>query len=100
MYQLQGTAKKEYIEISGAAEVHGFDLKTKNCIVKISGSGKVETNVSDTLGVTISGIGTVVYQGKPVIAHKVINGLGKVKRGLMSRKRSRKPEENKQKNFR
>lgn len=79
IYQLHGKAKKEFIEISGAAEVHGFDLKTKKCIVKISGSGKVETNVTDTLGVTISGIGTVVYQGKPVIAHKVINGLGKVK---------------------
>jgi hypothetical protein len=79
IYQLLGTAKKEYIEISGAAEVHGFDLKTKNCIVKISGAGTVETSVSDTLSVTISGIGNVVYQGKPVIAHKQINGLGKVK---------------------
>jgi len=77
-YNLAGKAKKEYIEISGAAEVHGFDLKTKNCIVKISGSGKVETSVSDTLGVTISGIGAVVYKGKPVIAHKQISGLGKI----------------------
>ena len=77
-YNLLGKAKKEFVEISGAAEVHGFDLKTKNCIVKISGSGKVETSVSDTLGVTISGIGNVVYKGKPVIAHKQISGLGKV----------------------
>jgi hypothetical protein len=77
-YSLLGKAKKEYVEISGAAEVHGFDLKTKNCIVKISGSGKVETSVSDTLSVTISGVGNVAYKGKPVIAHKQINGLGKV----------------------
>ena len=77
-YTLLGSAEKEYIEISGAAEVHGFDLQTSSCRVKISGSGKVETSVSDTLDVTIAGIGNVVYKGKPEVINKKISGLGKV----------------------
>ena len=77
-YTLAGTAVKEFVEISGAGEVHGFDLKTPSCLVKISGSGKVETSVSKELDVTISGIGNVVYIGKPSVINKKISGFGKV----------------------
>ena len=77
-YTLAGKVVKEFVEISGAGEVHGFDLQTPSCLVKIAGSGKVETSVSKELDVTISGVGNVVYIGKPSVINKKISGFGKV----------------------
>ncbi len=65
------------IKISGLGEVDASGLKAKQAKLAISGSGKVELDVSDKLDVVISGTGIVSYSGSPSLTQR-ISGFGKV----------------------
>lgn len=56
-------------------------LQTKNCTVLLEGEGDCEVNVSDTLQVTITGVGNVIYYGTPKVIKSSITGAGKLIQG-------------------
>ncbi len=72
-----GRATNQTIEISGAGNYDGAELQSRHATVNSSGAGAVVVQVSDTLDVTIGGIGSVQYIGDPTITQE-IDGLGTV----------------------
>ncbi|HOF95145.1 MAG TPA: DUF2807 domain-containing protein, partial [Clostridia bacterium] len=74
---LYGEVETLNIKISGFGEVNASELKAKEAVLKIAGSGKADLDVSDKLDVEISGSGFVDYSGSPSITER-ISGFGKV----------------------
>lgn len=81
----QGTASAELsgavdtldVEMSGAGHVSAVDLVAKTARVKLSGTGSVDVNATDTLSATVSGVGSVRYKGSPKVDRN-ISGVGKI----------------------
>jgi hypothetical protein len=65
------------LEISGAAEIHAFNLESKRAKISVSGAGDVEINASESLSVDISGAGQVDYKGNPEIKEN-LSGVGEL----------------------
>lgn len=63
---------------SGASEVLASSLRAKSARVELSGAGRVEVNASDDLDVEVSGVGQVLYVGKPKSVRKKVSGVGMV----------------------
>ena len=53
------------LHISGSGSVQNSDLETADTDIHISGSGKASVNATRSLGVNISGSGSVFYRGQP-----------------------------------
>ena len=68
---LTGTAEHAEMIVSGSGKVRAYPLATYNNTVTISGSGSVETDVSNVLDVSITGSGKVYYSGRPVVYHSI-----------------------------
>jgi hypothetical protein len=64
--------------MSGASKLNADDLQVRTAQISISGAGKAEVAVSDSLKVAISGAGKVTYRGNPTI-EKQISGAGTVR---------------------
>jgi hypothetical protein len=75
--RLSGQAQSLRTETSGSGDTHTFDLIVQDGDVKISGSGNVEINASQTLDVRISGSGDVYYKNNPAMDVD-ISGSGNV----------------------
>ena len=75
--ELHGIADEVELDLSGAAEVHAFNLESKRAAIGVSGAGDVEINASEKLAVDISGAGEVQYMGDPEIK-KDISGVGEI----------------------
>lgn len=75
--ELAGSTGASTMKISGSGDIAAFDLNTRTCEVKISGSGDSSINVSESLDVAIAGSGDVYYKGRPSVRSKV-SGSGEV----------------------
>ncbi len=75
--QLSGQAESQTVEISGAGNYNGENLQSATASVEVAGVGKATVWVTETLDVTISGVGGVNYYGEPEVT-KSGDGLGKV----------------------
>jgi hypothetical protein len=75
--ELEGTADKLRINISGNGSVDAENLKTSAATVNISGKGKALLDVSDSLDMNISGIGTVLYKTEPRSVTRKVSGIGR-----------------------
>jgi hypothetical protein len=75
--QLTGQVANQTLTIRGQATLNNLELDTAHTRVEISGSGTVEVNASDTLDVTIAGMGFVYYAGSPQITQS-ISGSGTI----------------------
>lgn len=76
---LTGTAPTANITVAGAGTIDALGLLTADAAVVITGAGRADVAVSDTLDVTITGAGTVRYVGNPQVNRSVM-GLGSVQR--------------------
>lgn len=65
------------MDVSGIGSFFGYGLPTKRMDVTVSGGSAVQTTVTDTLNVTISGTADIYYKGQPVITEN-ITGSGQV----------------------
>lgn len=74
-----GTAQRQEIEITGAGSFAGADLIGTRATVTINGAGKAKVNATDSLHISIGGVGSVTYLGDPSVQQNV-GGLGRVKR--------------------
>jgi len=65
--ELTGSANDIIVDVSGSSKIMAENFPVKNAIIRSSGTGKVNVNVSDNLKVNSSGTSTVNYKGSPVI---------------------------------
>jgi autotransporter translocation and assembly factor TamB len=77
---LEGKGEDGDINISGSGTLYAEDFATDSFQIEISGSGKCEVNVSQTLDADISGSGSVYYKGDPDKVRSNISGSGRVRR--------------------
>lgn len=73
---LSGKAENANIEIAGSGKVEAFDLVVKNCVAEISGVGKCNIDVTESLKSDISGMGSVNYKNKPAQVSSDVSGVG------------------------
>lgn len=78
MIQLQGSIDDFSPVISGSGDIKAYNLAAENVEARISGSGKIQTTVSQLLEVTISGSGDVFYKGNPAAVNTSISGSGRL----------------------
>jgi hypothetical protein len=76
---LTGHAEHFSVELSGASDLNTFDLDAANVHLVVRGAGDARIAASEYLNVSISGAGSVIYQGDPQI-EKHISGAGSVKK--------------------
>ena len=60
-----GVADNFKSKISGSGDINAYGLATKTADLTITGSGKIELTVSETLDARITGSGDVRYKGNP-----------------------------------
>jgi hypothetical protein len=72
-----GSALYSEFKVIGSGHQRASQLNTDVCIAYISGSGIIDTDVNNSLDVTIIGSGIVNYFGNPVIT-SYISGSGKI----------------------
>ncbi|MBL7851911.1 MAG: DUF2807 domain-containing protein [Cyclobacteriaceae bacterium] len=66
--------------VSGSGSLKGFDCPMESALVKISGSGSAELNVSTNAEVTVYGSGSVKLKGNTKTLSKKVYGSGSVER--------------------
>lgn len=74
---LTGKTAKLEVYLTGVGDLKASDFKTNSANVSVNGPGDAYINVSESLNVDITGVGSVGYKGNPQL-HSNINGPGKV----------------------
>jgi hypothetical protein len=77
---LNGTVNGLVASMTGASRLDADSLQTQTSELAITGAGRAEVAVTETLKVAISGAGKVVYVGDPKTVERQISGAGSVKR--------------------
>lgn len=72
-----GNGGESNIDISGSGSFNGDEFGVNKAVVRISGSGKANINVSEYLNANISGSGIINYSGNPKVDSK-ISGSGRL----------------------
>lgn len=75
--EAKGTAVNAFISSKGVGEIDSRKLKTKNTVVECKGIGNISVHASNSIDISISGIGSVKYYGNPEDIKTNISGLGK-----------------------
>ena len=75
--KINGSALNSELKVIGSGHQRASELNTNVCTAYISGSGIIDTDVNNSLDVTIIGSGIVNYFGNPVITSH-ISGSGKI----------------------
>ena len=78
--KLSGNTANFKCTVSGAGLVNARELIANHTDITLSGAGSAEVYASQSLNVTISGVGNVSYYGDPESVTKNIAGLGRVKK--------------------
>ena len=76
----KGKVGKLAVHVSGAGKVHTDALEATDASVDVSGAAYVEVRAKDSLAVTISGAGKVVYSGDPKDVAKSVSGAGRIEK--------------------
>jgi hypothetical protein len=79
LVELMGMVEQQEITISGAGGYQATELVSNNCHITLSGLGGAKIHVINLLDATITGVGGIVYSGRPKIIEKQITGFGKIK---------------------
>lgn len=76
---VKGATERFKLAISGAGGIDASGLTARDAKVELSGAGGAEVHATETLDVSISGVGSVVYSGDPKVT-KNVSGLGTVQK--------------------
>jgi hypothetical protein len=76
---LDGTVDDLVTEMTGASRLDAGSLQTKTAEISSTGASHAEVAVSDSLKVSITGAGKVIYSGNPPIVEKHITGAGSIR---------------------
>jgi hypothetical protein len=75
---LRGSADDQIVEIQGVGDVHSFDFEAARCTVVLSGTGSAEVKATQSLDATVSGVGSIVYDGNPHELNQHVSGVGTI----------------------
>lgn len=78
--KISGTADKTDIDVSGACDVKGYNLKTDYCKVDASGASTIRITVNKELNASASGGSSIYYKGTGVTRNISTSGIASVKR--------------------
>jgi len=76
---LDGNVDDLVTEMTGASRLDAASLQTKTAEISSTGASHAEVAVSDSLKVSITGAGKVIYSGNPSIVEKHISGAGSIR---------------------
>lgn len=77
--EISGMAKALRLEVTGSGEMDLSACRAESATVNVTGSGRIEVNVSDTLEGGITGSGTVIHVGEPRHKRIDVRGSGRVR---------------------
>jgi Putative auto-transporter adhesin, head GIN domain len=72
-----GRVERLNAALGGAGDLDLADLAAERAVVRLSGVGSAEVNVTNELDATVSGVGSIEYHGHPTVRRDV-RGLGDV----------------------
>jgi len=76
---LKGSAKTSAINSSGVGNVKAYELEVGTMVIKHTGVGDANINVSESLILDFQGVGNVYYKGNPKEKEITKSGVGSVK---------------------
>jgi hypothetical protein len=76
---VDGSVDDLVTEMTGASKLEAESLKTKTATISSTGASHAEVAVTDSLNVSITGAGKVIYSGNPPIVEKHISGAGSIR---------------------
>ena len=77
--QLDGKVDDLVTDMTGASKLEAGSLQTKTAEIVSTGASKAEVAVSESLSVSITGAGKVVYSGNPPTVEKHVSGAGSIR---------------------
>ncbi len=77
--RLSGRASGLYLQLSGASTVDAGALRAARVTVNVEGAGEVLIHADESIDATVSGSGSVRYQGTAVVKRRV-SGAGLIER--------------------
>jgi len=76
--QLDGNVDDLVTDMTGASKLDADSLRVKTATISSTGASHAEVNVSESLKVSITGAGKVVYSGNPANVEKHVSGAGSI----------------------
>lgn len=76
--EADGDTKFVTISSTGAGKVEMYNLRAERAKVTVTGAAKVDVYASQQLDATVSGVGSVTYDGNPPVVNKSVSGIGQV----------------------
>ena len=73
-----GRAQRVAVELNGSGDVQLQDLVGQEVRARLSGTGRISVNVTESLDASVPGTGSIVYTGNPPQVRKTVNGIGSV----------------------
>ena len=77
--KLAGTAERVDIAVTGSGSVHCFNLVASTCSVEVSGMASCKVHATRKIDATLSGMGEIIYDGKPASVSRNVSGMGRIK---------------------
>ncbi|WP_028873469.1 head GIN domain-containing protein [Psychroserpens burtonensis] len=75
---LKGATNDLRAGVTGSGDFHGFDLKSTNTDVSVTGSGDAEVVCTGQLKAKVVGSGDIVYRGNPTKEDSKVTGSGSI----------------------
>jgi Putative auto-transporter adhesin, head GIN domain len=75
---LDGKIDELLADMTGASRLEAQSLQSKTAEISTTGAGHAEVAVTDTLKVSITGAGKVIYSGNPKSIEKHVTGAGSI----------------------
>jgi Putative auto-transporter adhesin, head GIN domain len=76
---LDGSVDDLVTDMTGASQLEADSLQTKTAEISSTGASKAQVAVSESLKVSITGAGKVVYSGNPPTVEKHVTGAGSIR---------------------
>jgi Putative auto-transporter adhesin, head GIN domain len=74
--EANGAVDRLTLDCSGAGNADLTHLVARDAVVKLSGVGNANMNVTGTIDASIFGVGSVTYRGSARVVHQEIRGVG------------------------
>ncbi|SHH57184.1 head GIN domain-containing protein [Flavobacterium defluvii] len=78
---LKGTADNFTTKLSGSGDIDASNLKSKNVIANVSGSGNTKVSSNESLIARVAGSGNIKYTGNPEKRDVKVSGSGNITKG-------------------
>ena len=73
-----GRAQQIDVKLNGSGDVQLQDLVAHEVHAKMSGTGCIAVNATESLDASVPGTGSIVYTGNPPSVRKSVSGIGSV----------------------